>query len=70
MAQNETTRQAISVGLQAGTIALVIRLAFAFLLERMPVADAVRTGVAFFVGTAVLSIVIYLIIVRATRRRV
>lgn len=67
--QNDTTRQAITVGLQAGTIALIIRLAFAFLLEKMPVGDAVRIGVVYFVGTAVVSIVIYLIIVAATRRR-
>ncbi len=67
--QPMTTRRLLLVGVEAGAIALVIRMIFALTLERMTFANALLNGAIFFVGTAVATIIIALVFMRASHDR-
>lgn len=64
-----TGGQFLRTGVQAGAIALVIRMIFALTLEQMSFGSALAIGLLYFAGTALATMVIMLVIVRVRANR-
>lgn len=67
--QQPSSGKVLLTGIQAGAIALVIRMLFALTLERMSFGAALSTGLLFFVGTALVTMAVMLVIVRTRGHR-